>query len=291
MKPLFSRRGRQPNRRRRTSIDLTAHLESEVPTVRFTTSIRADWQCSNTEHRHERSRTDALVRSIVREHVSSIVVTQAPDDLAAGADAVLINTQEPITRKEHPCLDIRVNDVRLTLDNDAHAALADYDEARRRIWERSEALREQTKALQAVLKHRGTGLAWLLRYHPQLVINPQSADSDPTRVVALLDRIANESQQLAEDTVVEPLVDLFRKFIAPLDDPAQRELVLRMLPPFFNHYGRNKLAREAEALASQNPDHNPARPAEDVRHDRTAPAADQLDLSPDQNSMRTRLPG
>jgi hypothetical protein len=112
---------------------------------------------------------EALVRSGVRKHVGDVVATQDPNDLVAVNDAVLIGTWDPITLEKHPCLTIHVTDVRLTYDSSAHTALADHDEARRRTWERTEALREQTKALQDLLQQRGTGLAWLLRYHPQLV--------------------------------------------------------------------------------------------------------------------------
>jgi hypothetical protein len=194
---------------------------------------------------------EALIRSEVRKHVGDVVATQDPNDLAAVNDAVLIGTWDPITPKQHPCLTIHVTDVRLAYDSSAPTALADHDETRRRRWERTEALREQTEAVRDLLQQRGTGLAWLLRYHPQLVIDLHSADANSSRVVALLDRIANESRPTAEDTMSEPLVNLFREFIAPLKKPAQRQLVLGILPQFFTYYNRKDLAQQAEVLADQ----------------------------------------
>lgn len=200
----------------------------------------------------------------MRDDVGNVLATQPPYDLAAATDAVLIHTREPISSKQHRCLRIHVATVRLTLNHNAHAALADHGEARRHAWQRVEALNEQTISLQGLLSRRGTGLAWLLRHYPQLAIDPQATGDNTDRVIALLDRIKNESQQPAEDPIVEPLVELFRDFIAPLTDPTQRQLVLRMLPQFFALYNRHDLAQQAEARAAEHPAANTAGPQKAV---------------------------
>jgi hypothetical protein len=55
---------------------------------------------------------------------------------------------------------------------------------------------------------------------------------------------------------------LFREFIAPLETPAQRQLVLGILPQFFAYYNRKDLAQQAEVLADQHSATNADRSAE-----------------------------
>ncbi|TDD40845.1 hypothetical protein [Saccharopolyspora elongata] len=187
----------------------------------------------------------ALIRSTVRQHAGDILVNQDPYDLYAVQDALLLNTADDLMPEGFPDLRIALTDARVVLDETAQAALADHDEAQRRQWQRANALRAQTIALKDLLVEPGLGLAWMAKTQPDSAVNRKQ------EIIDFLDHIAKEAGPVAEgDTLVEPLVELFREFVAPLTDPTQRQLVLKTLPAFFEYYGQYELAQKAEQSAA-----------------------------------------
>ncbi|WP_116200995.1 hypothetical protein [Amycolatopsis circi] len=197
---------------------------------------------------------EPLVRAIVRKDVEAALGKESPHDLGAAADAVWLHTGGGFNSQQHG-LTIKLEAVQIRLDEEARRALADHEEASRLAWQRAENLTMQTKSLRDLLKSQDTGLAWLLRQHGQIVLT-NSIDAD--RLITILNNIAAvRPVPSVGKTLVDQLVDLMRQFVAPITEPAQKQLFLQMLPFFFTHYGRDDLAQQAEELAKNPIDERP----------------------------------
>ncbi|MFC9250395.1 hypothetical protein [Amycolatopsis thailandensis] len=191
---------------------------------------------------------EVLVRAVVRKDVKAALEEKSPHDLDAAADAVRLHTRDGFNSEQH-CLTVELEDVQITLDEEARRALADHEEASRLAWQRAESLTLQTKSLRDLLGRQDTGLAWLLRHHGQTVLT-NSIDAD--HLITILNKIAAvRPEPSTGDTIIDQLIDLVRQFVATITEPAQKEMFLQMLPFFFTHYGRADLAQQAKELAKK----------------------------------------
>jgi hypothetical protein len=177
----------------------------------------------------------------VRVVVAPIAKLQAPVDPLGAADAVLCGASKPIEAAEG--LVVTLLGAEFSLDEESRASLADYDATHRSDQQRQDTQRRQIRALQDLLAHPALGPTWMVKHRPELA--KESAD--------LLKAMAATSAS----TPADPLVELFRDFITPLNSPGQRLLALQALARFFRSLDRNDLADRAEVL-SQRPAEPPA---------------------------------
>lgn len=237
-------------RRHRTRQHLfTAHLQSRLPFVRFVGNFHIRWWCADQSGKRNIPYVLALVRSTVRHRAGEVLRKEDPYDVGAAQDALLLKLPNVLTPKKFPDLKISFKSVQIGLEERSKPALESYDQARQWEVQHVNAVHARADAITKVLAKRGTGLSWMLNKQSELT-------SDKIEeIVSAWERIPEVREQDADsDPIVDPLVDLFREFIEPMADPAQRQLVLKTLPSFFKYYGQYDLAVKAERSAGIYPE-------------------------------------